>query len=249
MHYIYKITNLLNQKVYIGQTTKPKGRWSSHRSEAKKDKSKLPIHKAIRKYGTDNFLFELIASCQTQENTDYSESQIIIQYDSRNNEKGYNLKPGGNVTTGWHHSPETKIKISLATTGPRPHTAGENNPFYGKQHSLETIEKISQANTGKKRTEEQKQKMSIESSSRTYSEETCQKHRDYQTGRKYSDDARAKMSAAKKGKPSTAFLGKQHSEETKAKISAAKKGKSAPNEGKTWKLIDGKRVWFNKDIV
>ena len=65
MAYIYKITNILNNKIYIGQTIRqPSLRWNEHKSESLCSTSKhgrlYHLHCAIRKYGVDSFIFEVI---------------------------------------------------------------------------------------------------------------------------------------------------------------------------------------------
>jgi len=87
MHYLYRITNKINGKVYIGQTINPGARRRQH-----KQKSSNPyLRSSIQKYGWDNFEFECISACISQESANESEEELIIQYDSRNPEKGYNI--------------------------------------------------------------------------------------------------------------------------------------------------------------
>lgn len=112
MHYLYRIVNQLNSKIYIGQTTNANGRWSAHKSKAKAEEPVQYISRAIAKYGVENFIFEVIATCRTQEDTDKIESILILQHNSRDKQFGYNVKPGGNVAS---HSEETKQKQSEAT--------------------------------------------------------------------------------------------------------------------------------------
>ena len=59
---IYKIENQVNQKVYIGQSTNITTRWRRHRSEASNLNNSYPLYCAMRKYGLDNFSFEINTS-------------------------------------------------------------------------------------------------------------------------------------------------------------------------------------------
>lgn len=112
MHYLYRITNNLNGKVYIGQSNNPEYRWKQHRYDAQRAEPVQYIHRAMAKYGIEHFVFDVIAGCKTQEDADLTEDQLIQQYDSRNKDKGYNLKAGG---SHGEHSEETKQKQSEAT--------------------------------------------------------------------------------------------------------------------------------------
>ena len=61
MGYIYKITNLINGKIYIGQTRfNVQRRFHQHLYEAKKGELNFPLYSAIRKYGEENFKIECI---------------------------------------------------------------------------------------------------------------------------------------------------------------------------------------------
>ena len=93
MHYLYRITNTVKSKVYIGQTINPASRWYRHKADSAYPKQVL--HFAIKKYGNENFIFEVIACCLTQDNANYLEIELIKQYDSRNQKKGYNINEGG----------------------------------------------------------------------------------------------------------------------------------------------------------
>ena len=68
MAYIYKITNKINQKSYIGKTTRtPQERFEEHKKEAKRERSKdRPFYKAINKYGMNNFTLETIEECSDE---------------------------------------------------------------------------------------------------------------------------------------------------------------------------------------
>ena len=94
--YIYKITNLINNKCYIGQTIKNiEERWNRHKRDAFNKKNynyNYPLYKAFRKYGLENFSFEIIEECNISE---LNEKEIywIQYYDSYKN--GYNQTTGG----------------------------------------------------------------------------------------------------------------------------------------------------------
>jgi group I intron endonuclease len=100
MHYLYRITNLINRKIYIGQTINPYKRWAGHKSAAKPSKrtGNMFIASAIHKYGSNNFEFEVIACCKTQDDANYLEIELIKQYDSLSISNGYNITSGGRKT-------------------------------------------------------------------------------------------------------------------------------------------------------
>lgn len=106
--YLYKITNLVNEKVYLGITARPKQRLKEHFS---KSSSCSKLSRAINKHGKDNFIMTIL--CEGTE--DYIidlESKAIKVYDSINN--GYNLMDGHPNKNGTIHSEESKLRISEA---------------------------------------------------------------------------------------------------------------------------------------
>lgn len=112
---IYKVTNLVNNKIYIGQTTNTlEYRKDQHFREARsKKRNTVYFHNALNKYGFKNFLFEEIDTAGSQEELDEKERYWIKFYDSTNKEKGYNLDSGGHK--GGVKSEETKRKIGETT--------------------------------------------------------------------------------------------------------------------------------------
>lgn len=95
MGYIYKITNKINNKMYIGQTiTTIKERMYKHYSNAKKATTGIDF--AIGKYGKENFIVEEVCSC-LDEDLDDLEQFYIAKFDTYNN--GYNLTIGGQKFT------------------------------------------------------------------------------------------------------------------------------------------------------
>lgn len=94
--YIYKITNKINNKIYIGQTYNKTiyDRFNRHIKEANAN-SKSYIDRAINKYGKDNFICELIDTAKTLQELNQKEIYWIDYYNSTNKNIGYNLTPGG----------------------------------------------------------------------------------------------------------------------------------------------------------
>lgn len=108
---IYKITNIVNKKVYIGQTSKSiKKRWSEHKANAGKDETYF--HHAIAKYGSDNFTIEEIDSCDTKYEADKLEAFWISFFNSNDRKYGYNRTAGGGGAIGFKHSEESKRQRS-----------------------------------------------------------------------------------------------------------------------------------------
>ena len=138
---VYKATNKINNKVYIGITTKTlEHRKSIHKKDSKTKNTYF--YKAIRKHGFDNFEWEVIDTAQSIEELHEKEIAYIKQYESFDNkEKGYNTTSGGG----------SLYKITESERKARSERAkGKNNPMYGvpspmkdKQFSDEHKQKIS----------------------------------------------------------------------------------------------------------
>lgn len=171
MGFIYKYENKINHKVYIGQTTDLVGRKSSHRYKSTFVKCKF--YNAVRKYGWDNFDFDIIA--QVEEDTlkkvcdvlDDLEVKFIEEYDSFYH--GYNSTKGGHCYRGKEvseefreycrnrtYSDETRKKMSEAarnkvvseeTREKQRQNAMKRSDFvaYRKQHNDEIVAAIKKA--------------------------------------------------------------------------------------------------------
>lgn len=147
--YVYKITNLVNGKIYIGKTSKTiEYRFRRHIRAAKvKDpKDYSAIHKAINKHGYENFKVELVEEFSTDEECLEAERKYISQFNSIDKKIGYNISLGGDGPSGAKHTEEAKIKMSRFRKG---RFVGEANHFYGKTHSTETKKKIGDKRKGK----------------------------------------------------------------------------------------------------
>lgn len=92
--FIYKITNKINNKIYIGKTVNNiKDRFSRHLNDAFSERLDTHLARAMRKYGSDNFIIEEIDSTDNEEELSEKEIYWIKYYDSYNT--GYNMTTGG----------------------------------------------------------------------------------------------------------------------------------------------------------
>ena len=198
---IYKHTNKINGKVYIGQTCKdPEERWNKGKGYA----CCSYFYAAIKKYGWDGFDHEIILNNLTADEANEAEERIIAEYDSTNPLQGYNLLKGGR-----NKIPDERTRAKMSESH-----RGEKHPNYGKHLSEETRRKIGESHRAENLSEESRIKM-IES----------------QKGRRASKETREKMSKARKGKrvgKDNPMYGKHLSEETKEKIGNAIRGGKHP---------------------
>ena len=91
--YLYRITKTINQKKYIGITNDYKKRWSNHKSGNSKN---MVIAKAIKKYGKENFIFEIIEQNLTLDEANQKEIEYI-KIENTLVPNGYNISQGGGV--------------------------------------------------------------------------------------------------------------------------------------------------------
>mgnify|MGYP004442680893 CR=1 FL=1 len=150
------IENKKTGQQYIGQSIHIYQRWYEH---IKKSRLNTYIDRAIKKYGADNFDLKVI--CELEQDNDLlneMEKYYVWKYNTYEDDCHYNLTPGGDFNP--MKVPEIATKVSKVNSG-------ENNPFYGKQHSKEARKKMSKAKSGKnhpmygkKHTPETKAKMS-----------------------------------------------------------------------------------------
>ena len=219
---IYKITCLVNGKIYVGKTKqKLSRRIAQHRYDSKK--GSIGLGAAIRKYGWENFTVEVLEVCPV-EKLDEREIFWIAKLDCKA-PNGYNLTDGGEGLS--NPSLETRAKMSAH----RPDVSGEKNPNYGKKTPPEVCAKISASNKGKTKGKKRKpfsakHKANI---SAHHADVSGEKNPNY--GKKTPPEVCAKISAANKGKPSP-LKGKTHSKETCDKIAAKAKGRPSPRKGK-----------------
>lgn len=128
---IYKVTNVINGKVYIGQTKRDlQLRWREH-CACKKDRL---FNRAIEKYGVKNFTVEQIDVACSQEELNEKETYWIKFFDSANKENGYNLSLGGEFGS---FNEDVLRRMSESHKGAKNH-------FYGRKHTSESKKRMSE---------------------------------------------------------------------------------------------------------
>lgn len=143
MFLIYKITNKINNKIYIGKTCRSIPiRWKEHCSKANQN-DKFYLHNAIFKYGKENFIIEKIDETNNEEIINQLEQYWINFYNSNNREYGYNLTNGGegNCKYNWNEFRELwdngySIKEIANIYNCDRHTVGDSLKNY-KNYSYE----------------------------------------------------------------------------------------------------------------
>jgi group I intron endonuclease len=134
---IYKIENITNKKIYIGQTCRGyQKRFNQHIIDSKK--YNYDLYKAFKKYGIKNFVIEKINECETSEMARVLERHYIKKFNSYKD--GYNMNEGDKVV--YKHSELTKHKIRIKRLG-------MPSPRKGVKLSMETRKKQSLSKLGK----------------------------------------------------------------------------------------------------
>lgn len=115
--YVYKITNIINSKTYIGITKNCETRWRLHKqtstNEAHPEYEKV-LYRAFRKYGIDNFTFEVLLFDLSVEEAKQQEILLIISNDSLSSANGYNVPPGGDLPNGNHLKGEEHPRATIS---------------------------------------------------------------------------------------------------------------------------------------
>lgn len=167
---VYKHTSP-DGKVYIGITgRKPEARWNGGWGYVGNDY----FMKAIQKHGWDNFQHEIIAEGLTQEEAEHMEIRLIVEHESTNRARGYNISHGGHAPATGLHWKRPKAGILAGEKHPMFGThltdaqkqhlsqinSGNKHPQFGKHRSEETKRKISEAQRGKIIPEDQRKRIS-----------------------------------------------------------------------------------------
>ena len=254
---IYKITCVVSGKAYIG-----KFKGIIEQRVMKHLNGKTPncraIHRAVKKYGKDNFTWDVLHENVIPELLPHYEIEEIKIHKTKT-PHGYNLSDGGEGQTGFRHSEKTRRRLSEVQKGKvvsnetrRKQSlslSGKNNPNYGKTMPDKQKRKISESLKGRTVSEEQLQKVR----GRKLSAEHREKIRNASAGKNnpnygktMPDKQKRKISESLKGRtvseeqlqkmkanPSRGMLGKKHTLQSRAKMSESLKGRVSPNKGKS----------------
>ena len=195
---IYKITNKINNKSYIGQSIDIEDRLRHHKSSLKHNRHEnLYLQNAWNKYGENNFTFEILIECN-EDMLDNLEKHYIQLYKTMNENFGYNFESGGNLNK--HISEASRKKMSESKKGMY---VGKNNPMY---------------NVHLKHTEEFKRKMSERFSGSG--------NNMFGVHQKISEERKQHQSEIMKGF-NNPFYGCKHTDETKVKMRMNNKSKKS----------------------
>jgi group I intron endonuclease len=199
---IYIITNQINRKQYIGQTTQNLSeRWSQHKCDSKRRNTAIAL--AINKYSSENFIIEILEDNIDYIDLDNKEIEYIKIYNTIT-PNGYNISDGGQA----FRTDDFRKEMSEKMTGENNPMYGkfkELNPFYGKTHTIENRKIIAE-----------KSKNNWDN----LSKEDKQKNNDML------DEMRIKMVEKTGG----GFNGKHHSEKSKEVIRAKMKEREFAEE-------------------
>jgi len=198
---IYRIKNLANGKVYIGQSANLDKRMKRHLAALiAGDHSNQHIQSSFVKYGKDNFEFSVIEETY-EDMLDIRECAWIRYYKSDQPEFGYNKEGGGSLNKVITLEARRKISAGLM----------------GRPVSEETRKKMAESCKGYHPSKEVREKMSCSQKGRHHSEETKRKIAESHRGYNLSAESHRHISEAQ--------MGRIHSAETRQKMSERKKGK------------------------
>lgn len=198
---IYKTTNLINGKFYVGKDQKNNPEYLG---------SGMLLGKAIKKYGKDNFKKEILEYCKDKEELATKERYWIDKLDARNKKIAYNIGQGGDGGDNFSGHPNLdsiKKKISNSKIGKEAWNKGKTD-----LHSKESKKKMSESKIGHIPWNKGLKNV--------YSDETIKKFSEAKKNKTASIETKDKMSKSHMGRIS-GMLGKKHSYKSKLKTAKA----------------------------
>lgn len=234
---VYKCTCLLDNRVYIGITTKPLNTRKSHHLSKARRGSHLYFHKELMRVGFDNFKWEIINECNTQEELFNLEIKYISELKSNNKEFGFNMTKGGefpdpafgeaNGMYGKTHTDEVKKILSDNVKG----KTWEDR--FGEEEAQIIKEKLINSHTGRKNSEKTLAKMR-ESSYWKKNGHLIKGDKNPNFGKHWDETKKNKVRGSNNGMYQKGYLlagenngmfGKHHTEEASRRMSEKRKGR------------------------
>jgi group I intron endonuclease len=197
---VYKTTNLINGKFYIGQDLNNNPNYLG---------SGLMLNNAIKKYGKENFKKEIIEVCNSKDELNEREKFWIKELNSQDREIGYNIADGGTGGKTWQNY--TDPEMIKNTKEKRSKSTSERNKRLGGFLKDKNRQKVACSNGNKKRT----------MNGYKHSEETKAKIGDAHRGKEVSEEARKNISEATKAGMSKVDMKALYKEKVEGKLKAA----------------------------
>lgn len=170
---VYLLKNTISGKVYVGQTTARIESYIHYCLNKKVLNNNRLLDRAIKKYGPDCWIYEILAVARDRKELDDLEIALIAKLSSRDPSIGYNITRGGERGPGWKKGKDNPVhtftseilkkigrSVSKATKGKPKSEAhkkamsasrvGEKNHMTGKKHSQETKAKMRQSALGRR---------------------------------------------------------------------------------------------------
>lgn len=249
-HYglIYKCTNRVNGKVYIGQTVNTlEYRRKKHLENARVMRYDFYFYRALNKYGYKNFTWEVIDYAESRDELNMREVKYIKELRTTESKFGYNISSGGsNGNNFLGKSEKEKEEIRKKISDKRKSYYKSNKHWNSGLHWNEEVKnKISKGNLKREKDSfETRLKKSLSHKGRLLSQETKTKISLSNRGRTRTTECRSRMSIRMKGNNNC--IGRVLSDETKNKIRLSHKGKGIGiNNGMYGKVYK----WANNGII
>jgi hypothetical protein len=232
---IYKTTNLINGKSYIGKDTKNNENYLG---------SGLLLKSAIKKHGKENFIKEVLEVCDNHTELKQREKFWIEYYNAVDDSMYYNIRPGGDGGDVFTNNPNKELI--------RQKLSGENSSAF-KHLKGKTYEEIYGVDAAKLK----KEIMSINSTGRVQSKETINKRIQHYKGKPRPNDVRDKISKSHLGlkpdintrkKMSDSAKNRKASDSTKQVMSLKKMGSNNPNSKLQYSDIVEIRDYYNNNL-
>ena len=219
---IYLLRNVVNGKVYVGQSVNCHMRLKQHIKESKRNRSRSHLYKAMRKHGHDSFEMEILeeVAMTTQDHLDDRECYWIKRLDACNPSTGYNFRPGGQQNQVVDAEARERISAKLR----------------GRKQPPELVERNKQSHIGIPCTESAKLKISAFHAGKTLDRDAAEAIKIDVSAQFNRPEVKKRsiwsMPQEVRDQVSARFKGKPKSEETRRRMSEARKNASPESEAR-----------------